>query len=382
MMTEDMNLVREYVHHGSEKAFAALVSRHLNLVYSVAFRHVRNAHLAEEITQAVFVILARKAAGLGGGTIVSGWLCRTARNVSTRALLMEQRRQRREQEAYMRSSLNEPESDPWIQIAPLLDGALADLRDRDHDAISLRFFEGKSFKDVGVALGTSEDTAKKRVSRAVEKLRVFFARRGIAVSATAVSAAIAANSVQAAPVGLAGSVTFAAVKAAPVTASTLTLIKTTLKLMAWTKLKTAIVVSAVVLAAAGTATVAIHHAQANPEAPRFKFAGYATPEASIQSMLWSGSQGDFKGLLAACTPGQIERFENKMAGKSDEEIRLAAKTWANALKDFKIIQKEVVSENEVHLHIHATPSTDGLRSGKVVVVMQKIGNEWKQDREG
>ena len=95
-------------------------------------------------------------------------------------------------------------------------------------------------------------------------------------------------------------------------------------------------------------------------------------------MLWAGSRGDFKGFLAACTPEQIQRFENKMAGKSDDEIRRAAMAWANALKDYKITQKEVISDSEVHLHIHATPSAEGLHSGKVIVVMQKVENEWKQ----
>ena len=218
-----------------------------------------------------------------------------------------------------------------------------------------------------------------REHRALERLREFLSKRGLTLSVTAIAGAISAHSVQAAPAGLATSVTVAAVKGATVTTSTLTLIETTLKLMAWTKLKTALVVGAVVLVAAGTATVTLQHAKAKAESPGFSFAGYATPEASVQSMLWAGSQGDFKGVLAACTSDQIKRFESKMAGKSDEEISREAKAWANALKEYKITQKDVISASEVHLHIHATPSADGLHSGKVIVVMQKIGNEWKQE---
>ena len=106
-----MALVREYAQSNSEQAFAVVVSQHVNLVYSVALRQVRDPSLAEEITQAVFIILARKAKLLSPKTTLSGWLCRTARYVSDRALRAERRRQFREQEAQMQSTLNEPDSD-------------------------------------------------------------------------------------------------------------------------------------------------------------------------------------------------------------------------------------------------------------------------------
>ncbi len=112
MPNDDLNLLREFARSNSEEAFAALVSRHVNLVYSVALRQVRDAHLAEEITQAVFIILARKADSLGDKTILSGWLCRTARYASANALTIQRRRQHREQEAYMQSTLNEAEPMP------------------------------------------------------------------------------------------------------------------------------------------------------------------------------------------------------------------------------------------------------------------------------
>lgn len=379
MNNDDMTLVQRYARSGSEQAFAELVSRHVNLVYSAALRRVSDTHLAEEVTQTVFIILARKAGSLSPKTVISGWLYRTAQYASAKALTLHRRRQHREHEAFMRSQLNETEANAWTEIEPLLESAMGRLAAQDQNAIVLRFFEDRSFKEVGAALGTSEAGAKMRVNRALEKLRGFLAKRGITFSAAAIAAAISAHSVQAAPAGLPAAVMIAATKGAANSASTLTLIKATLKLMAWTKLKTSIVVGAVVLAAAGTATLTVQQAKAKAEPASFSFAGYATPEASIRSMLWAGSRGDFKGFLAACTPAQVQRFESKMSGKSDEEISRDAKAWAKALQNYQITQKEVISDTEVHLHIHATPSADGLRSGKVIIVMRKVGDMWKQE---
>ena len=256
---DDSALLREYVERDSEEAFAALVTRHVNKVYSVALRLTGNPHSAEEITQAVFVILARKSRQLGKRVILSGWLYQTARLTAVTFIRGGIRRARREQEACMQTALNENESDAWMQIAPLLDAAMAGLNEADRHAVVLRFFDGKSLREVGAALGANEEAAKKRVSRALEKLRRYFARRGVSSTTAIIAGAISANSVQAAPVALAKSVTAIAVaKGATASGSTLTLIKGALKIMAWTKAKTAIVVSVGVLLAAGTTMVVIH----------------------------------------------------------------------------------------------------------------------------
>ena len=170
-----MTLLRDYDRQGSEDAFAELVQRHVNLVYSVALRHVGIAAHAEEITQAVFVILARKAASLRPDTILEGWLHETTRLTALRFLRGERRRQFREQEAYMQSTLQESDRcAAWNQLAPLLDEAMSRLGKKDRDAVMLRFFKDKSLREVAAALKVNEAAAQKRVLRAVEKLRRFF----------------------------------------------------------------------------------------------------------------------------------------------------------------------------------------------------------------
>ena len=260
-MTErdDITLLREFAATKSEAAFAALVQRHLGLVYSTALRSAGSNHAAEEIAQAVFIILAQKAGKLSPRIVLSGWLYQTTRLTAANFLRGEIRRQKREQEAYMQSTLNEPDADAWPQIAPLLDEALGKLGEADRNALVLRVFENKSLAEVGAALGASEDAAKMRVNRALEKLRKIFSKRGVALSATLIAGAVSASSVQAAPVGLAATIsTVAITKGAAAGGSTLALVKGALKIMAWTKMKTAVVVGATILATGTMTTVVVN----------------------------------------------------------------------------------------------------------------------------
>ncbi len=256
---DDNSLLRQYAEDNSEEAFAALVSRHINKVHSVALRHTRNPGLAEEITQAVFAILAKKASRLDKRVVLSGWLYQTARLASVTFLRSEIRRSHREQEAHMQSTVNGPAEETWAQIAPLLDLAMGSLNESDRHAVVLRFFDGKSMREVGAAIGTTEDTAKKRVGRALEKLRNFFARHSVHSTTAIIAGVISSNSVQAAPAALAQSVTAAAIaKGASASGSTLTLEKGALKVMAWTKAKSVIGVGVAILLAAGTAIVGVN----------------------------------------------------------------------------------------------------------------------------
>jgi len=250
----DMELVRQYARQSSEAAFAELVQRHVNLVYAAALRHTGLAAQAEEITQAVFILLARKAARLGAGTVVEAWLYETTRFTALSIMRAERRRQFREQEAYMQSTLQEPRDDPvWPQIAPLLDEAMMRLGGKEREAIVLRFFKDQSLRQAAAGLNVSEAAAQKRVSRALEKLRIFFAKRGVDSTAAIIAGAITANSVHAAPAALAKSVTAVAVaKGAAASTSTLTLVKGALKFMAWAHAKTTIAAGAAVILSVGT----------------------------------------------------------------------------------------------------------------------------------
>lgn len=270
MINDDLTLLREYSRRNSEEAFATLVTRHINLVYSVALWQAHDPHLAEEITQAVFIILARKADSLGDKTILPGWLCRTARYTSANALTIQRRRQQREHEAHMQTTLSDAASEPpsdetWKQIAPLLEGALQRLGQKDHDALVLRFFQNKNLREVGAALGASEDAAKMRVNRALEKLRKFFTKRGVTSTTTIIAGVISANSVHAAPAVLAKSVSATAIAKGPIAAAfTMTLVTATMKTMTWLKIKFAAAIVAMALLIAGAATIALSGDSSNP----------------------------------------------------------------------------------------------------------------------
>jgi RNA polymerase sigma factor (sigma-70 family) len=321
MPNDDLTLLREYARNNSEEAFAAVVSRHVNLVYSVALRQVRDAHLAEEITQAVFIILARKADELSQHTVLAGWLCRTARYASANALTVQRRRQHREQEAFMQSQLDQNNlsrrseaeaEETWNQIALLLDAAMEKLGQKHHDAVVLRFFENRNFAEVGASLGASEDAAKMRVSRALEKLRKFFTKRGVSSTAATIAETILTHSVQAAPVALAKSVTTVAIaKGSIVAASTLTLVKGTIEVMTYAKLKLAIGVTAVILLAGGAVTVALSDNGTQTSSP-----ANSRPNSTV--------------VLAGQTNGSMVAIDSQFVVVPDDSIGKLGLTWQPA----------------------------------------------------
>ncbi len=248
----DAQLLRDYAERRDEAAFREIVSRYADLVYSAALRQVDSTDLAGDVAQAVFTDLARKAGLLAGqlaeGSSLLGWLYRSTRFASLNQLRRDRRRLTNEREA-MEHLLNNSEAAPdWERIRPVLDEAMASLNEDDRDALLLRFFKQQDLRAVGKVLGISDDAAQKRVSRAVERLREFFVKRGVTIGASGLAVALTANAVQAAPVRLVATISTAAVLAGATLAAT-----TTATTMNWLNIKsiTAIVVAAI---AAGTGT--------------------------------------------------------------------------------------------------------------------------------
>lgn len=254
---DDIALLREYVDAGSESAFATIVQRRVNLVYSVALRLTGNSEDAQDVTQAVFVILAKKGAGLRPKTILTGWLYETTRFTAMNFLTHKNRRQAREQEAYMQSSLNETDT-IWPQLAPLLESAMSRLNEKDRRVVVLRYFENRSIAETAALLGVNEGAAQKRARRVIEKLRAYFSTRGVTSTAETIAGAISAHSIQTAPALLAATATAVALaKGATASISTSTLITGALKVMAWSKAQTAIIVGAGMLLIVGTTAVTV-----------------------------------------------------------------------------------------------------------------------------
>ena len=250
-MSDDAELLRRYAEQRSEAAFAELVRRHLNLVYSAAMRLTRgDTHRAEDVAQLVFTDLARKAAALSRRPVLAGWLYTSTHYATAKILRTEQRRQTREQEAQAMHELLSnaaPEAD-WDRLRPVLDTAMRELNERDREAVLLRFFEGHDFAEVGAKLHLTENAARMRVDRALDKLRVRLSNRGVTSTAAALAAALANQAVVAAPAGLAATVTGAALSGTAVAGGSAW---AALQLFAMSKLQVGIVGTVIVAAGSG-----------------------------------------------------------------------------------------------------------------------------------
>lgn len=277
-LTDDHALLKSYTREGSQEAFARLVDRHVNLVYSAARRIVGSESLAEDITQEVFTRLARKAGGLDEATVMAGWLYRAARHVASETLRREGRRRRREQMAA--EAMHSLDSNSaWQHIESLVDEAMGGLQASDHDALVLRYFENRSLREVGLAFGCSEDAAQKRVTRALDRLRHTLARQGAAIPVATLAVALTSAAVQSAPAGLAASTAAGSLLAVNATG----LIPGLFSTMATTKLKLVAVTAVAGILTIGLVAVSRQNAALRHEVKAWRAAAAQRADTSAAS---------------------------------------------------------------------------------------------------
>jgi RNA polymerase sigma factor (sigma-70 family) len=239
MDDNDLALLRRYAVTGDQAAFTGLVSRYVDLVYSAALRQVRSAALAQDVAQAVFLDLSQHAGRWNPDVPVVAWLYTVTRRKAIDALRRETARQARERTAAELTlvSTDDPSThaEAWPRLAAALDEAMLALNERDRRALLLRFFQNRPLRDIGQVLGVSDDAAQKRVTRALNQLRAAFTRRGIAIGATSLGAALSAHAVQVAPASVSNAIltTFSTATAltalAPAAQTLTTLTMTTLQ---------------------------------------------------------------------------------------------------------------------------------------------------------
>jgi RNA polymerase sigma factor (sigma-70 family) len=331
-MTDDGQLLQQYARERSESAFGELVTRHIDLVYSVALRVAGgDSHLAQDVTQTVFLDLARKAGSLSQNAVLAGWLHRHAWFTAAKMVRTERRRQIREQTAMEMRALDDNTGSPWELVAPHLDEGLNQLSASDRDAIVLRFFKRQDFRVIGAALGVSEDTAQKRVSRALEKLWGILSKRGATLTATALASALTAEAVVAAPAGLAISVTATALAGAATAGTGLSL--ATIKTIAMTKLQVGVV--GVILIAGLTTPLLLQHqslSQMREENNRLREQTLSLQQQAAQTAQLAAENQRLSNLLAHAGNAQPAKSEQlgELLRLRGEATRLRANAQADA----------------------------------------------------
>lgn len=326
MSESDLELLHRYAKDGCEDAFAEVVQRHVDFVHSAALRQVRSPQLAQDVSQSVFLDLARNIPRLKPDTVVAAWLYEVTRRTAVDALRSEARRAAREQIVH---DMREPDAGDatWLEVQPMLDEGLAQLEEAERTAILLRFFQGKTLREVGSAIGLTDDAAQKRVSRALEKLRAILLRGGVTIGTAGLVAMLSSDAVQAAPVGLASAI---AGTATGNLAAGGTLFFSTTKAIAMTTLQK----TAITLALVGAVGVAIHQhrrsdalegqlTRLRAELAEAAEARNRAEQAAAESARASQAPRDTNDLALAGSLARIRAEKDKLAQERDAAERLA-----------------------------------------------------------
>ena len=300
---DDLTWLRKYAEHGSQEAFTRLVNGYVDLVYSAALRQVHESHLAQDVTQAVFLTLARKARRLRRETVLSGWLVVTTRHIAMDHMRAQARRRRHERKAAVMAPIqqNPPREAQWQDMQPHLDAALASLSASERSAIMLRYFEDRTFEEMAQRLGLSADAARQRVHRATVRMREFFTANGVNVSAAALGPALAAHAVGRAPDGLAMQVVAASAAKASASATALGATKGAVLLMTSGKLKLLVGVAALLLVSGGAVVAWKQNRPPNDEVVALKADSDATPHPVSAAGDWHDSFNKVYGLAPTQT---------------------------------------------------------------------------------
>lgn len=283
---DDRELLRCYVRNRAEDAFAELVRRYVSLVYHAAQRQVNgDAHTAEDVTQKVFTLLANKASSLTRHRTLAGWLHTTTRFVASETRRAERRRRAREREAYLMHELTSDTTTDagWETLRPVIDDALGELNAEDRDAVLLRFFANLPHAEIGVRLNVSENTARMRVERALEKLRASLARHRVTSTAAALALALANQASATVPAGLAGTVTSVALGGATGAVGGFAF-GNLLGFMSTTKLTATITAALLLVAALGVATYEIRARRGEEEALAAAISDHDAHTAQLKSL--------------------------------------------------------------------------------------------------
>lgn len=366
----DSELLRQYSQGRSQDAFSELARRYVNLVYSAAWRQVGSSHLAEDVAQSVFVTFARESAHLGAVVHLGGWLYTMTRRTAIDMVRSEIRRREREGSAAEIAAANSTPAS-WPRIEPLLDEAMAALRPSDRDGVLLRYFENKSLKEVGEALGVSEDAAQKRISRSIDDLRAFFQKRGVTTGAAALAGELSAHAVESAPISLSSAISAAVPTAAGWTASGAS------KIIATTSVQKVAVVAVVLLTGAslieagviigqesGLRSLRLHSGEVSDRLLQLANEWgtgnrrLASLDRQIDAALTDSSQSDdaletqIETLLARVT--RLRQLQAERPGKDDPQLRLLTeKDWFDVASRASVDSEDGIRGALSQLRSHA-----------------------------